>query len=366
MSQQADVLVIGGGVIGLTCAYFLGREGVRVRVVEQGEFGREASWAGAGILPPGNPAEAHTPLDRLRAHSVAMFPELSTALRERTQIDNGYVRCGALEFVAGQAEPVAIQEWRGDGIRSALLDETAARKMEPGLAPGLGQAWHLPDLAQLRNPRHIKALIAGCQSFDVDLQAGCTILGFEEKGGRITSVLSSTGPLAAERVLLTSGAWTGSLLRQLGWKVDIKPVRGQIALVQTPAPVVHRVLLWGPRYLVPRPDGRTLIGSTEEDVGFDHRTTATAIRDLLDLAARLVSALGAGHLEHCWAGLRPGSPDGLPILGQVPGIDNLFIAAGHFRAGIQLSTGTAQLMTELLLNRRLTLPLEPFSLTRFR
>jgi glycine oxidase len=124
------------------------------------------------------------------------------------------------------------------------------------------------------------------------------------------------------------------------------------------------VLLWGSRYLVPRPDGRVLVGSTEEDVGFEKRTTAAAIAELLLLASHLVPGLASAHVERCWAGLRPGSPDGLPFLGAVPGFDNLFVAAGHFRAGIQLSPATALVMKELLLGQAPTLPMEPFRLDR--
>jgi glycine oxidase len=134
--------------------------------------------------------------------------------------------------------------------------------------------------------------------------------------------------------------------------------------LQTGQPLLRRVLLWGARYLVPRPDGRVLVGSTEEDAGFAKRTTAAAVSGLLALAGRLVPALAEAHLEQCWAGLRPGSPDGLPFLGPVPGCDNLFVAAGHFRAGIQLSPATGLVMKELLLGQPLTVSLEPFRLDR--
>src|SRR5207237_1004869 len=192
--------------------------------------------------------------------------------------------------------------------------------------------------AQVRNPRHLKALAAGCRLFGAELRPGCPVYTLERRGGRITAAHSAAGPLTAARYLLTGGAWTGALLRPLGWDVDIRPVRGQIALLRTAEPVVRRVLMWGPRYLVPRPDGRTLIGSTEEDAGFDRRTTAAAIAGLLELAARLVPALADAHLERCWAGLRPGSPDGLPFLGPLPGFDNLFVAAGQDRKSTRLNS----------------------------
>jgi glycine oxidase len=365
MSTHPDVLIIGGGVIGLTTAYFLAREGVRVDVLDKSDFGQEASWAGAGILPPSNPSRARSPFDQLRAHSTVLYPTMTAELRERTGIDNGYLRCGGLEFLGHQDEATE-HEWRGEGIAFELLDDRQLRQLEPSLAQGLGQAYHLPELAQLRNPRHIKALLAGCVSYGVSLRPGCGVHGFERQGERVLAVHTDTGRIPAGRFLVATGAWSDALLSHVGWQPGIHPVRGQIALLNTRTPLFRRVLMEGARYLVPRPDGRVLVGSTEEDVGFDKRTTTAAVRELLSLAVQLVPALAEAHLERCWAGLRPGSPDGLPFLGPVPGWANLFVAAGHFRAGIQLSTGTGLVLKELLLNQPLTVSLQPFRLDRGR
>lgn len=361
MATGCDVLILGGGVIGLTAAYFLARDGVCVEVLDKGDFGREASWAGAGILPPGNAASARTPFDRLRARSVDLFPSLSAELFERTGVDNGYLRCGGLEFVSTD-ESAAEQEWRGEGVAFETLDD--ARRLEPAVAPGLGTVSHLPDLAQVRNPRHLKALLAACQALGVRLRPGCPAYGFERSGGRITAVRTAEGVRHADRFLVATGAWTDSLLQPLGWQPGVKPIRGQIVLLNTGVPLFRRVLMYGPRYLVPRADGHVLVGSTEEDAGFDPRTTAAAIADLLALAVRLVPGLAQAPVERCWAGLRPGSPDGLPFLGTVPGFENLFGAAGHFRAGIQLSPGTALVLKELLLGQVPSVALEPFRLDR--
>jgi glycine oxidase len=370
MSPSPDVLIIGGGVIGLTAAYFLARDGASVQVVDQGDFGRESSWAGAGILPPGSstaPGDSRPPLansyDHLRAVSAGLFPRLAVELRERTGLDNGYRRCGGLEF-NGDDPSAAANEWRGTGISFETLDGKALHQLEPALAPALTQAYHLPDMAQVRNPRHVKALLAGCEALGVALRAGCPVQGFEREGQRVSAVRTARGAVAAGKVLLAAGAWSDGLLGQVGWRPGIRPIRGQIALLNTGAPVFRRVLCRGKCYLVPRPDGRILVGSTEEDAGFDKRTTAQAIAALLELAVALVPALAAAHLERTWAGLRPGSPDGMPFLGAVPGIDNLFVAAGHFRAGIQLSPGTGLVLKELILGQKLTVPLEAFALDR--
>ncbi len=362
MSTHPDVLILGGGVIGLSVAYYLSRESVRVAVLDKGEFGQEASWAGAGIIPASNPRYAHTSFDLLRAHSSALYPGLAQELRERTGIDIGYCRCGGLVTTAGNGE--AGNEWGGEGCAVETLTETDSRRLEPHLAVGLGTVHHLPEMAQVRNPRYLKALVAGCAAHGTRLHSGHPVHGFECQGERLGAVLTAAGRMTADRFVLATGAWTGALLEQVGWRPGIRPVRGQIALLKPGAPLFRRILAHGKRYLVPRPDGRVLAGSTEEDAGFDKRTTAAAIGDLIALAVGLVPALAQAQVERCWAGLRPGSPDGLPFLGPVPGVDNLFVAAGHFRAGLQLSPATGLVMKELLLGQPLTVPLEAFRLDR--
>ncbi len=363
MTEQSDVLIIGGGVIGLTTAYFLAREQTRVEVVDQGDFGKEASWAGAGIIPPGDPSKARDPFDQLRAHSSVLFPKLSAELREQTGMDNGYRRSGGLVFHDDQ-ESYFEREWRSEGVHFEEVEGAALKRLEPALSSDLKRAYILPELAQVRNPWHLKALEGYCRGRGVRLRSGCPIFGIERQGSRITGVRTHDGLLRADRYLLTAGAWTGTLLEPLGWRLGIKPIRGQIALLNTGTPIFHRVLLKGKRYLVPRADGRVLVGSTEEDVGFDKRTTAEAIQGLTAFAISVVPELARAHPEHTWAGLRPGSPDGLPFIGPVPGLDNLFIAAGHFRAGIQLSPATGLILKELFLGQPLTVSMEGFRLDR--
>jgi glycine oxidase len=363
MANHPDVLIIGGGVIGLTAAYFLVREGIQVELADQGDFGQEASWAGAGIIPPGDPAKARTPFEQLRAHSFVLYPRLSAELKEETGIDNGFLQSGGLVF-HDEANDYFAREWRGEGITVEEVHDQELRRLEPALGPGHARAYFLPQTSQLRNPRHLKALLAFSRKRNVQLRAGCPILGLEREGSRITAARTGAGTIHAGRYLLAAGAWSGALLEPLGWRAGIRPVRGQIALLNTGTALFQRILLKGKRYLVPRSDGRVLVGSTEEDAGFDKRTTAGAIHGLLDFAIQMVPGLVDVPLERSWAGLRPGSPDGLPYIGPVPGIENLFVAAGHFRAGIQLSPATGLVLTELFLGQKLTVSLEPFRLER--
>ena len=363
MATTADVLILGGGVIGLTTAYCLARAGVRVRLLDQGDLGQEASWAGAGILPPGNPDCARTPFDQLRAQSVSLFPKLSEELRTLTGIDNGYLRSGGLEFLGDHTE-AAIDEWRGEGIEVQRLTAQEARAEEPALAPDIGAALYLPGMAQVRNPWHLRALIEACSTLHVELRPHQKVLGLLRMGERIDCVRTTAGDLAADTVVVAAGAWTDQLLADVGVRLGIEPVRGQIVLLHPDALRLHHILLWGARYLVPRGDGRILIGSTEEHGGFDKRNTAAGIQGLLEFATNLVPSLTDAPVEKCWAGLRPDSRDGLPFIGRVNGCANLIVAAGHFRAGIQLSPGTAMMVKEMILGEPPTIPLAAFRVGR--
>jgi glycine oxidase len=364
MHRSGDIIILGGGVIGLTTAYFLAKEGISVILCEQGAVGKEASWAGAGILPPSNLEHAQLPVDCLRGLSGAIFPNLSRELHERTGIDNGYVCCGGLEFMC-QSKHADAHEWHGLGVTEKLLADEDVIALEPALAPSLGPAVLLEGMAQLRNPRHLQALAAACLATKkVVIHEQTSVESLVVEGNRVKGVCTSSEILDGGAVLVAAGAWTDRLLEPFGCRLGIEPIRGQITLLNPGAVILRRILLWGAQYLVPRLDGRVLIGSTEECAGFDKSTTAAGIGSLLGLGVKLVPSLASAAIERTWAGLRPGSPDGLPFIGPVPGIDNLYVGAGHFRAGIQLSPGTALLLTEMILGRPLSMPMDAFRLDR--
>lgn len=370
MSSRSNVVIVGGGVIGLTIAYFLAKRGRPSIVLDQGPLGREASWAGAGILPPADGTHAKTPLDQLRALSVTEFPAFSEELRQSTGIDNGYRRCGALEFTDAD-NPAADDEWLGPGVSSEVLDEATAQRLEPALGHGLGPVRQIPGLAQIRNPRHVEALITACQSMIapdgfplVELRPGVGVTSLFRAGASIDGVGTSHGMIEGDAYIIASGAWTSSILRPFGWELPVEPVRGQIVLLHPGFPLVRHVLLQGSRYLVPRPEGRILIGSTEEHAGFVKQTTAAGVQGLLELATRLVPDLRKATVEKTWAGLRPGSRDGLPYLGRLADFENLYVAAGHFRAGLQLSIGTGLVMADLIEGKTPTIDMTAFAVER--
>lgn len=365
MSASPDVLIVGGGVIGLTTAWFLRQAGATVTILDQADFGQESSWAGAGILPVAPTlSRAQTGMEKLAGHSARLFPGISNQLREQTGIDTGYRTCGGIELVESGFEQNLIREWDRFDIPVESLSEERLAEIEPALDPQKYRPLLTPTVSQTRNPRHVKALITMCRSLGAQLKAGCPVFDFERTGSRIGALRTAEGRITAGKYLITSGAWTASLLEPLGIRVRIAPVRGQIALLKMEAPLFQRIIQCGVKYLVPRPDGRVLIGATEEDVGFHKQTTVAGISELLAFGASLVPELRDAQLEKCWAGLRPGSPNGIPYLGRTPGINNLFVAAGHFRAGIQLSPGTALVMKELLLDEPLSFSMDDFRVDR--
>jgi glycine oxidase len=346
-----DCLIIGGGVIGLSVAWEFSRHGLSCAVLDQQAFGQESSWAGAGMLPPGNPQQAETSEERLRSHSHVLWPEWSAALRDASGIDNGFRRDSALEVrFAGQPGDLddEVRRWLSTGVACQPLAESEARELEPELGPGISAAYLLPEHGQVRNPRHLKALHTACGRARVTLLPGTPVWEIARRDGRVTHVETPAGRMTAGHYVVASGAWSERLLAPLGNPPWVRPLRGQMVLLSQFPCSLGRVINLGHRYLVPRGDGRVLVGSTEEDVGFDRRNTAEGVLGLLELARQVVPALSQATLERTWAGLRPRSIDGLPYLGRLPGTDNLIVATGHHRAGLQLSPITAVLVGELI------------------
>jgi glycine oxidase len=228
----------------------------------------------------------------------------------------------------------------------------------------LRAAYELPDECQIRNPRHLRALSAACRQRGVDLLPNVEAGAFEVRGERLEGIQTTAGVLRAERYAFAAGAWTQRLLAEVGVQTGILPMRGQMLLYKCDVPPFTRILNVGNRYLVPREDGRVLVGSTEEEVGFDKRTTAEGLAELANLAKRLVPMLTPERLEKSWAGLRPATFDGLPYIGQIPGLQNAFAAAGHFRSGLYLSPGTAVVLGELMRGTLPQIDLDPFRVGR--
>jgi glycine oxidase len=363
-----DILIVGAGVVGLATALKLAERGVSVTLLDRQQVGREASWAGAGMLPPGNLANAVTPEARLRSYSHSLWPEFADDLIARTGIDIGYHICGAIEVCSSETQNQLEQhatEWQHEGIRIERLSAFDVQRHVADLDDRFDIAIYLPDFGQVRNPRYLQALKAACLQRGVEILEHTHALDIRQKDDRIDEVRIGNRTLHFDRICFAAGAWSSSLLQPLGFTIPVKPVRGQIVQLQLPFQPFRCVIELGRRYLVPRRDGLILIGSTEEDAGFAKHTTTEGVSGLLEFAKSLIPSLAHAEVVQTWAGLRPGSPDELPLLGHVPGFSNVFIGAGHFRSGLQMSPATGTILADVMLGQVPAISMDGLAADRF-
>jgi len=362
------VLIIGGGIMGTASAWELARSGARVMVLERSVPGAEASSAAAGIL--GAQVEAHEPgpMAELCAASRARYAAFAAALGKETQIDVGYRECGVLkvEFTRPSVKKLsASYAWQARGrTKVETLDANALRALEPALAPKLAGGLHFPGDARIDPKALLRALHIAALRRGVQFRSGAFVRRVVVTDGRASGVALDDGSvLAANSVIVAAGSWT-TLIDGLGLAAGrVIPARGQIVELELPAPVVSRVVFGPGAYLVPRDDGRVLIGSTLEFVGYEREVTAGAVRDLLTHATRLVPALERAGLRGSWSNFRPYTRDHLPLLGPTA-IDRLFLATGHYRNGILLAPITAEILRAAVLGERAPVALAAFSAKR--
>lgn len=352
MGNTFDAVVIGGGIVGAAVAERLVRSGRRVALVERGEVGREASYAAAGLLTPVHPWNYPDAMLRLDDESFGMWPALAERLRSATGVDVELRRTGLLSLIESdddEREAGRRVEWkRARGERVERLDAAAVREAEPIVGPEILGALLLPDLAQVRNHRVAPALALAAAGSGATILERTSALEILEAGGRTTGVRTTAGLLSTGAVVLAAGAWSGQLLAD-GRRppaLETVPARGQMLLLRREPGALRHMVLAGGDYLVPRSDGRILAGSTVEYAGFDTRVTLGGLRSMAAAVGRYAPELALAPVEGSWAGLRPDTPDHLPVIGEVrPG---LVAATGHFRSGIMLAPVTAEIVREVL------------------
>ncbi len=355
--------IVGGGIIGLLSAYELTLAGESVVIFDRQSVGNEASWAGGGILSPLYPWRYPEAVDPLAHWSQVRYPELAASLGRATGIDPEWIRSGMLILDAPDSQ--AGLDWcRVRGVAAQLLDPDTVLELEPGLRTGPSPTLSLPEVAQVRNPRFLKALVRHLRSLGVEFREGTAVTGFGFSGKRLSGIHTSLGALPADRCLVAAGPWSASLLATVGLDLPLRPVKGQMLVLRGASAPFSHILLRESRYLIPRRDGRILVGSTQEEEGFDKSTTPAARELLLTAACAMVPELRDWQVEYHWAGLRPGSPDGVPYIGEHPDIAGLFVNTGHFRNGIVLAPASARLIVDLMLARPALLDPSQFSLIR--
>lgn len=352
-----DFVVIGGGIIGLSLAWELARRNQSVCVVEKQAMGRATSWGGAGIFPPPRTKAAHDPLEQLRAAAHQLHQDWAARLLAETGIDN-QLRCsGGLYFARRPGEAAALrvdmQQAAHEGVRVETLENVSFLDREPSLrsiADQIQVAFELPDEMQLRAPPHLNALIQACRQNGVTFHVDTQAKHFTTRGDEIECLETSTGSVRGRQYCVCNGPWAAGLFQPLGIVLPVEPWRGQLVIWDCEQAWFRRVINEGLRYFVPREDGVLLVGATVEDVGFDLQTTDDALDELVRYSREILPQLDNSHPKKIWAGLRPKTPDGYPIMGRVPGFANLSVSAGHFRSGLHLSPASAVFMASILLD----------------
>jgi glycine oxidase len=362
MSQasSSDILIIGGGVIGLMTARELAGAGASVTLVEMGGTGQQASWAGGGILSPLYPWRFAGAVTALAGWSQKVYPGLCTELFETTGIDPEYGTSG-LMILDPEEHAEALAWAAAEQAKVEILTRAQISEKEPGLETDVRDALWFAEIGQVRNPRLTKALRAAIEP-SVRIRESEEVLELKVQEGKVSGVRTTGGEIHAERVVVCTGAWTADLLAKIGQKPDIRPVRGQMILFYAKPGQIRHLTLFRERYVIPRRDGRVLIGSTLEDAGFEKRTTAEAKEELYRIATGLFPLLKRTPIEDHWAGLRPGSPSGIPYIGPYPDAEGLYVNAGHFRNGLVTGPASARLLADLLLGREPILPPSAYAL----
>jgi glycine oxidase len=344
---KPSAIVLGTGVSGLSVALELLKRGTSVTLLERGDVGAESSWAGGGILSPLLPWDYTEPVSRLALRSMAAYADWVANIEKRSGLIAEYWRCGM--HVLEPDDPDAALAWcRVHGLAA-----------QPG--PMNTNKLQLPDIAQVRNPRLVAALREAVVRLGGIIHTHCQIEDAAIQTGRILSMRTNRGSFSADRFVLATGAWSGIGLSGLAGVPNIRPIRGQMLLFKQEPGALDTILYRNGLYLIPRRDGHVLVGSTVENAGFDKSTDIATLQRLHADAAELLPALRDVQPIQHWAGLRPGSPDNIPIIGRHPDFENVFVNTGHYRYGVTMAPASAELLVDLMEGKSPVLDPAPYS-----
>jgi glycine oxidase len=366
--KKFDVAIAGGGLIGASIALELARAGLRVGVFDRQEPGQEASWAGAGILSPAPEGASMIPLVPLAKASMALYPEFVRMVEEISGQSAGYRPAGTLQalFTRDAREELStiIALHHGLGLKAEPLSSEDARELEPSLNEELEAAVLRPEEASVDNRAMTQAVLEAARRSGVQFFPGGSAEAIWREGGRCVGLRLKNEIIEAQWTVIAAGCFSANIGGVAAY-APVRPAKGQMVALRADELRIERVLWSEKIYLVPRNDGRILAGATVEYTGFERSVTAGGLEKILEGAIELSPGLTAARVEETWAGLRPDSPDHLPILGPAD-IDGLLIATGHFRSGILLTPITARLTREWVTEQRVSVDWDRFSPMRFQ
>lgn len=362
-----DIAIAGGGIIGASIAFELAAEKLKIVLLDRRQPGTEASWAAAGMLSPGPESPEALRLASLAIESLRLYPEFVAAIEEISGLAIEFDRKGTLQIFSGphaEAErDWMVKEFHRANQKIEPLSADAARKMEKYLGPVVSIAALLPEEATLDPRLLMKSCLAAADRCGVEIRSGCEVTSVLEDAGRCTGIVAGTEKILAENVVVAAGTFTAGI-SSLARYAPTQPVRGQMLALRSKEIRLERVVRSENAYLVPRRDGRIIAGSTLEDAGFNKCVTPGGIRQILDGVLELTPGLESAEIIETWSGLRPGTPDGLPILGPTD-VKGLFMATGHYRNGILLAPVTAKLLRDWIVEGKSPANTDAFSPLRF-
>lgn len=362
-----DVAIAGGGIIGTSIAFELATEKLKVVLLDRQQPGTEASWAAAGMLSPGPESPEAIPLVPLAMESLRIYPEFIAAIEEASGFTTEFERKGTLQVFSGPGAESErdwmVKEFRRANQKIEPLSEDAAHGMERHLGPAARIAAFLPEEGTLDPRLLMKACLAAAERRGVEIRPGCEVTSILEDAVCCTGIVAGTEKILAENVVAAAGSFTAGIA-SLARFAPTRPVRGQMLALRSGEIRLKRVVRSEEGYLVPRRDGRIIAGSTLEDAGFNKSVTPGGIRQILDGVLELVPGLASAEIVETWSGLRPGTPDGLPVLGPTS-VEGLFMATGHYRNGILLAPVTAKFLRDWLVEGKTPANADAFSPLRF-
>lgn len=363
-----DAVIAGGGLIGASIAFELASAGLKVAVFDTQKPGREASWASAGMISPPPESPAMSPLLPLSLASTRLYPEFIGRVEELSGQSVGYRKDGALDIMFTEDAAANIKEilaqHRAAGLQAESLSREQVRELEPALSPEVRAAIHRPDEASLDNRLFTEATLEAARRKGVEIFSGNGAKALWFEGRTCAGLQVETGRVVARWTVIAAGCFSARIEGAAAY-APVIPAKGQMMALRCDAVRLQRDLWLDHNYLVPRNDGRIIAGATVEYEGFDRSVTAGGLKKILTGAISLVPALEKARIEETWTGLRPDSPDHLPILGPTDR-DGLLIATGHFRSGILLAPITARLVREWVTSQKLSVDCGPFSPLRFQ